>query len=58
MHIQKSVKGGRKKLSPSVLKEINYEVERLARKYNVSKSWVVSVVLADAFGIRKQEKYK
>lgn len=47
----------RRRLSPRVIKEIDYEVNRIARKHGVSKSWVVSLVLADAFGITKQERF-
>jgi predicted transcriptional regulator len=54
---QSPIKGGRKYLSPAVLQEIEAEVSRLAARYNVSRSWIVATVLADAFHIEKQERY-
>lgn len=54
---QSPVKGGRAYLAPAVLREIDAEVTRLASQYRVSKSWVIATVLADAFGIKKQQPY-
>jgi hypothetical protein len=54
---QKRVQGGRQALGSCVLKEIRAEVTRLAREHRVSKSFVVATVLADAFKIKKQERY-
>lgn len=56
---QSPVKGGRIPLPSCVLNEIEEQVEYLARKYSVSRSWVVSSLLADAFGIGKkiQKRY-
>jgi len=54
---QKPVHGGRDRLSPSVLREIRNAVQKEADRYGVSKSFVISVVLAQAFGIKKQEEY-
>lgn len=57
MKRQKPIKGGRHRLPASVLKEINYAVEREAMKYAVSKSFVISVALAAFFKVKKQERY-
>lgn len=55
---QKPVKGGREPLPACVIRDIQREVERLARKYQVSKSFVIAATLADAFGIDEQEQFK
>ena len=57
MHRQRPVKGGRLPLPSCVLKEIRREVERLARTYNVSRSFVIATTLADAFGVQVEERY-
>jgi hypothetical protein len=54
---QRPVKGGREKLSPTILKATAREVERQARKFGVSRSFVIAVALADQFGIDDQEQY-
>ena len=54
---QKPVKGGRTPLPACVLHDISTHVERLARQHGVSKSFVIAVVLADAFGIEEQERF-
>jgi len=56
MRRQKPIKGGREPLPSCVLKEIHRAVERMAARYGVSKSFVISVVLAKAFKIDRQEK--
>lgn len=56
-HRQPSIPGGREPLPACVLKEISDEVDKLARRYKVSKSWVVATVLADAFNIKEQPSY-
>lgn len=48
---QKPVKGGREPLPSCVTREIWKEVDRNARKFNVSRSFVIAVALADQFGI-------
>jgi len=53
---QKPVPGGRQPLPSCVLKSINREVEKRAAQFHVSKSFVVAVALAEAFGIKEQEK--
>jgi len=53
---QKPVRGGRFPLGPSVLKEIKDAIENDARELGVSKSFVISVILANAYGITKQEQ--
>lgn len=57
MKRQKPIKGGRHSLPASVLKEINYAVEREASRYGVSKSFVISVALATFFRVKEQERY-
>lgn len=57
MKRQKPVKGGREPLPACVLKEIRSAIEREAERYGVSKSFVIAVALAKAFGIKKQEEY-
>jgi len=54
---QHPVKGGRAALPACVLREINAEVEKRARRFRVSKSFVVATVLAESFGISGQESY-
>jgi len=56
MRKQKPIKGGREPLPASVMKQINRAVERMALRYGVSKSFVISVILAKAFKIDEQEK--
>ena len=48
---QRPVKGGRQALPSCVLREIHQAVNFSARKFNVSRSWVVATALADFFGI-------
>ena len=47
----------RDKLYPRVEREIDEQVEHLARMHNCSKSFVVNTILADAFGIGVKERY-
>lgn len=54
---QKPVPGGRKPMPATVLKAIDHAVAREAARHNVSKSFVIAVVLAKAFGIKDQELY-
>jgi hypothetical protein len=54
---QRRVVGGRTPLPACVIDEIYEEVERQARKFGVSRSFVIAVALADQFGIEEQEKY-
>lgn len=54
---QRPVKGGRKPLPSSVLKSIHHKVDEIARKFRVSRSFVIATVLAEALGIKGQEKY-
>ena len=53
---QSPVRGGRKHLSPCVLKEVERRIRQEAAEYNCSKSFVVATILAAAFNI-KMEKY-
>jgi hypothetical protein len=52
---QRPVKGGREALPSCVLGEIKRHVEADAMKYGVSKSFVISVILAKAYKIAEQE---
>jgi hypothetical protein len=54
---QKPVKGGRMRVGAGVLREIEREVEKLATRHKVSKSFVIAVALAKAFKIPDQEQY-
>jgi len=54
---QPRIKGGRSRLSPTVLHEIDWEVSKMAVRFGVSKSWVIAVALADTFGIKDQPSY-
>jgi hypothetical protein len=54
---QHPVKGGRDPLPACVIRDIRIEVERRAAKFNVSKSFVIAVALAEVFGITEQESY-
>lgn len=51
-HIQPKVKGGREQVSPRVLREVRERADAIAARYNVSRSWVIAVTLADAFNVR------
>jgi len=55
---QRPIKGGRDPLPACVIKDIRVAVEKLAHRYNVSKSFVIAVALAEQFGISEQETYK
>lgn len=57
MRRQKPIKGGRQPLPSCVLKDIRTEVERVAKKHDVSRSFVIAVALAETFGIDEQEQY-
>lgn len=47
----------REQLPSCVIEDIKSAVERLAFRHQVSKSWVVATLLADALGIKKQESF-
>jgi len=55
---QLPVRGGRISIPSCVIKDIQIEVERAAKKFKVSKSFVVATALADYFGISEQERYQ
>lgn len=57
MYRQRPVKGGRAQLPACVLQDIRHEVEAVARRYDVSRSFVIATTLAKAFGIRGQEDF-
>ena len=55
---QKSLHGERReRLGACVIKEINAKVRNISLRYDVSRSYVIAVALAEVFGITKQEKY-
>lgn len=54
---QAPVKGGREQLPSCVIGQIKDAVERTAQRYQVSRSFVIAVALADQFGIREQETF-
>lgn len=57
MRIQKKTKQPKLKLSATSIEEIEKAVRKTADKFECSKSFVISVALADFFGIKKQERY-
>jgi hypothetical protein len=54
---QKPVKGGRAPLPSCVLDSIREAVEEEARKFRVSRSFVIAVRLAHSYGITEQEEF-
>jgi len=57
MRRQHPVKGGRDSLPSCVIRDIKVAVQRLAHRHDVSRSFVIAVLLAEALGIREQEQY-
>lgn len=55
---QPPIKGGRMKLGAGVIREIEREVTRRAIKFHVSRSFVIAVALAQAFGVSGQAQYE
>jgi hypothetical protein len=49
--VQRRIVGGREALPSCVEKRIWQRIDREARVYNTSRSFVIAVALADAFGI-------
>ncbi len=57
-HRQPTIKGVRRDSLPSsVIPDIQHEVEKLAHRYKVSRSWVIATILADSFGVADQIPY-
>lgn len=58
MRIQKRLRRGEKRipLPACVIKEINLAVEKDAKEFGVSKSFVIAVILGNAYGIARQEQ--
>ena len=54
MRHQRPVRGGRDPLGAAVLKQVRSKVESTARRYDVSKSFVVATILARYFGIETE----
>ena len=57
-HRQPPLKGGRDPLFSCVLPAIRTAAIRKAREYNVSPSWVVATILAEALDVEEQISYK
>lgn len=57
MRHQTRVKGGRQALPACVLKEIRQAVQEVSIEYQVSRSWVVSTLLAVSLGIKEQPHF-
>jgi len=55
---QKPVKGGRSYLSGAFIKSIDREINRQAKMFNVSRSFVIATAVADSLGVKDQEDYK
>ena len=53
---QPAIRGGREALPSCVERHIWAEVDRAARRFRCSRSWVVAVALADAMGIDLEPK--
>lgn len=60
MRIQRPLGHGkiRKRMSCRVLKEIEAAIEDTVKRFDVSRSFVIAVALADVFGIVKQENFR
>lgn len=54
---QRPIRGGRQSLPSCVIRSIERAVEDEALRHRVSKSFVIAVTLAHAFGIKDQELY-
>lgn len=54
---QKPILGGRDALPSCVIHEIKRKVENIALRNNVSKSFVIAVILADGLNIKDQERF-
>ena len=55
---QKRILGSpREPLPACVIHDIKVKIEKLAREFNVSRSFVVATLLADAVGIRLADRY-
>jgi hypothetical protein len=55
---QPPLRGGRDPLFSCVLPSIRAAAVRVARQHDVSPSWVVATILAEALGIDDQISYK
>lgn len=57
IRFQSRVEGGRRRIGAGCIKQIEAAVAREAARHSVSKSFVISVILAKAFNIKEQEEY-
>lgn len=55
---QRRVKGGRVPRGTALLRALDREVERQARLFGVSKSFVIATALGTMLGIDAQEDYR
>ena len=55
---QKPVKGGRLALPSCVIKDIYAAVDRDAKRFGVSRSFVIATALAEAMGVKIAEDYR
>jgi hypothetical protein len=54
---QKPVKGGRQMLSAGFIAALEAEIERTAKRFHVTRSFVIAVAVADSLGIEEQETF-
>lgn len=57
MRIQKPVKN-RKHVGSGVIPKIREHIEQDSARFDVSKSFVIAVILAEHYGIKSQQLYK
>lgn len=57
MKTQRPIPGGRRPLTPYLMKSTARAVEQRAARFHVSKSFVMAVALADVFKVSGQERY-
>lgn len=57
MRIQKPTKLPKRNMSCRGVQRIERAVEQTAAKFDVSKSFVIAVALAEYFNIKEQERY-
>lgn len=55
MRHQPRVRGGHDSVSSGVKQEVRRELDRTARMFNCSRSWVIDVALAETLGVKLAE---
>lgn len=58
LYRQRPIRGGRNSLPSCVLGRIYDRVDAEARRYHVSRSFVIATVLAEVFDVDDQEDYR